>query len=104
MKLIRRFTLERMRTRQIREAPTRSTSFYGSALKGFGMDVTGLGFPMWQEMEDDESAPPHLMDVARGYFFNAKVPVGVDKEFVTQDQRAGCATSSAPRSSPRSTR
>lgn len=85
MKLIRRFTLERMRTRQIREALYAIAHQYGSALKGFGMDVTGLGFPMWQEMEDDEAAPPHLMDVARGYFFNAKVPVNVKKEFVTTD-------------------
>jgi hypothetical protein len=87
MKLIRRFTLERMRTRQIREALYAIDRFYGSALKGFGMDVTGLGFPMWQEMEDDESAPPHLMEVARGYFFNAKVPVGVERQNVTQDER-----------------
>jgi hypothetical protein len=49
------------------------------------MDVTGLGFPMWQEMEDDEALPPHLKDVARGYFFNAKVPVQVDKDFVSED-------------------
>jgi hypothetical protein len=87
MKLIRRFTLERMRTRQIREATYAIASTYGRALKGFGMDVTGLGFPMWQEMEDDEAAPQYLMDVARGYFFNAKVPVAVDKEFVTTDQQ-----------------
>jgi hypothetical protein len=86
MKLIRRYTLERMRTRQIREATYAIASVYGSALKGFGMDVTGLGFPMWQEMEDDEAAPQYLMDVARGYFFNAKVPVAVNKEFVTVDQ------------------
>jgi hypothetical protein len=49
------------------------------------MDVTGLGFPMWQEMEDDEAAPPHLMEVAKGYFFNANVPVGIDKNMVAQD-------------------
>lgn len=83
LKLIRRYTLERMRTRNIREATYAIANTYGRALKGFGMDVTGLGFPMWQEMEDDEDAPPYLMDVARGYFFNAKVPVGVNKDFVT---------------------
>lgn len=87
MKLIRRFTLERMRTRQIREATYAIANMYGKSLKGFGMDVTGLGFPMWQEMEDDENAPPYLLDVARGYFFNAKVPVGVNKEFVTTDDQ-----------------
>jgi hypothetical protein len=36
-------------------------------------------------MEDDEAAPPHLMSVSRGYFFNSKVPVNVDKDFVTED-------------------
>lgn len=87
LKLIRRITMERMRTRQIRESLYAIDRFYGSALRGFGMDVTGLGFPMWQEMEDDEAAPEHLLEVGRGYFFNAKVPVSVDKEFVSVDQQ-----------------
>jgi hypothetical protein len=50
------------------------------------MDVTGLGFPMWQEMEDDEAIPADLKESARGYFFNAAVPVGVDVQMVAQDQ------------------
>jgi hypothetical protein len=37
-------------------------------------------------MEDDQGAPSHLLDVTRGYFFNAKVPVGVDESFVSEDQ------------------
>jgi hypothetical protein len=86
LKLVRRFTLERFRTRMIREVAYAIAWAYGEGLRGFGMDVTGLGFPMWQEMEDDEAAPPYLMDVSRGYFFNAKVPVGVDETFVTKDQ------------------
>jgi hypothetical protein len=49
-----------------------------------GIDITGLGFPMWQEMEDDEVAPPHLLAVAEGYMFNAKVPVGVDPSLVSE--------------------
>lgn len=85
LKLIRRFHLERFRVKTIRQFLYAMGWHYGSRLKGFGMDVTGLGFPMWQEMEDDEDAPKHLMDVSRGYFFNAKVPVGVDKRFVTED-------------------
>ena len=85
MKLIRRFTLERMRTRNLREAFYAIDRFYGDALKGLGIDCTGLGFPIWQEMEDDEEAPAHLLEVSRGYFFNAKVPVDVDKRNVTQD-------------------
>ncbi|MEA2492802.1 MAG: hypothetical protein QOJ29_713, partial [Thermoleophilaceae bacterium] len=86
LKLIRRLTLERFRTRQIREVMYAMSYTYGKALRGFGIDVTGLGFPMWQEMEDDEAVPPHLLEVTRGYFFNAKVPVDVDKSMVSEDQ------------------
>jgi hypothetical protein len=85
LKLVRRIHLERMRTRQIREACSAIDAHFGKALKGFGMDVTGLGFPMWQEMEDDEATSPHLLEVAQGFFFNAKVPVGVDKDHVRKD-------------------
>lgn len=85
LKLIRRIHLERMRTRTIRETLYAIAYAYGTNLKGFGIDATGLGFPLWQEMEDDESAPQHLLDVTSGYFFNANVPVGVDKEYVTTD-------------------
>ena len=90
LKLVRRIHLERMRTRTIREACYAIGAFYGYDLKGFGMDITGLGFPMWQEMEDDEACPPimrpaHEGGVARGYFFNAKVPVGVDRNHVSTD-------------------
>jgi hypothetical protein len=85
LKLFRRIHLERIRTKTLRECLYAIGWHFGGALKGFGMDVTGLGFPIWQEMEDDEECPPRLLEVARGYFFNAKVPVGVDKRFVTED-------------------
>lgn len=90
LKLFRRIHLERMRTRQIREALYYIGEFYGTDLKGFGMDVTGLGFPIWQEIEDDEACPANIRPaheggVARGYFFNAKVPVGVEKSQVRTD-------------------
>lgn len=87
LKLYRRIHLERFRTKQIRQVLYAMGWHYGSNLKSFGMDVTGLGFPIWQEMEDDEDAPKHLMNVSRGYFFNAKVPVGVDKRFVNEDDQ-----------------
>lgn len=85
LQLTRRYTMHRFRTRQIREATYAMAWHYGMKLMAFGMDVTGLGFPMWQEMEDDEAVPPRLLEVSRGYFFNSKVPVGVDKSFVTRD-------------------
>ncbi|MDP3985067.1 MAG: LAGLIDADG family homing endonuclease, partial [Acidimicrobiia bacterium] len=86
LKLIRRYTLHRFRTRQIREALYAIGWHFGGSLHAFGIDVTGLGFPMWQEMEDDEAIPPRLKQVARGYFFNAKVPVSVDRDFITTDE------------------
>jgi hypothetical protein len=55
LKLFRRIHLERVRTKTLRET------------------------------EDDEACPAHLLEVSRGYFFNAKVPVGVDKRFITED-------------------
>jgi hypothetical protein len=82
--LVRRYTLERFRTRQQRQALYAIAWHLGPRLLGVGIDITGLGFPMWQEMEDDEVAPPHLLAVAEGYMFNAKVPVGVDPSLVSE--------------------
>jgi hypothetical protein len=87
LKLFRRIHLERMRTRTIREALYAIGLHYGTSLKGFGSDITGLGFPIFQEMEDDEACPAHLKKVHRGYFFNVKIDVGVDKEHVTTDEQ-----------------
>lgn len=86
LKLFRRITLERMRTRDLRRTLYAIANHFGDDLLGLGMDITGLGFPIWQEMEDDELAPPILMERSRGYFFNAKVPVGVDKRQITTDE------------------
>lgn len=87
LKLFRRIQLWRMRTREQRETLYAIAHTYGKALKGFGVDSTGIGFPLMQEMEDDEAAPEHLIRAMQGFFFNAKVPVGVDKEYVTKDQQ-----------------
>jgi hypothetical protein len=85
LKLVRRITMERFRTRHIVEAWLAIGFAYGPRLAGFGIDCTGLGFPILQAMEDDQGAPAHLLDVTRGYFFNSKVPVGVDESFITRD-------------------
>lgn len=86
LKLLRLYNLQRFRTRQIRETLYCLAYHFGPRLEGFGIDVTGLGFPIWQEMEDDEAVPQRLKQVSRGYFFNAKVPVDVDEDFITRDQ------------------
>jgi hypothetical protein len=83
LRLVRRFKLLRFRQRAIIEAWLAIGYHFGKELMGFGVDSTGLGFPIVQAMEDDQGAPEHLLDVTRGYFFNAKVPVGVSEDFVT---------------------
>jgi hypothetical protein len=87
IKLIRRYMIERFRPKQIREVNYALAYHFGNKLMSYGMDETGLGLPMYQEMEDDENAPPRLLDVSRGYFFNANVPVAVEKEFVIEDSK-----------------
>lgn len=87
LKMLRMYHLWRLRPKQIREATYALTYHLGKKLISFGMDATGLGFPMFQEMEDDEAAPRHLIDVSRGYFFNSMVPVGVNPDFITEDER-----------------
>lgn len=86
LQLIRRITMYRFRQRHIVEAWLAIGQRYGAALKGFGIDSTGLGFPIMQAMEDDQAATPHLAAVTRGYKFNAKVPVHVRPENITHGQ------------------
>jgi hypothetical protein len=83
--LIRRIHMERMRVKTIRFAFYAIFNHFGGAMQGFGVDETGLGFPIFQEIEDDESKPPLMVERFRGYFFNSKVPVGVEKGLLTQD-------------------
>lgn len=85
LKLLRRYTLNRFRERQIREAMYKLGWHFGGRLQGFGIDATGLGFPIFQAMEDDETAPQRLLEVQRGYKFNAQVPVNVEEQYVTED-------------------
>lgn len=84
LKLMRMIHLWRFRERQIREAAYRIDLTYGATLQVFGQDITGLGLPLLQAMEDDEQCPEHLRGVSRGYVFNAKVPVGVDRNYVSE--------------------
>jgi hypothetical protein len=85
LKLVRRFELNRFRQGMIVDVWLAIGFAYGSQLQGFGVDSTGLGFPIVQAMEDNQGAPAHLLEATRGYFFNSKVPVGVDESFVTTD-------------------
>jgi hypothetical protein len=84
LQLVRMFHLWRFREKQIRQVTYRIARQYGLTLRAFGQDITGLGLPLYQAMEDDEECPEHLKEVARGYTFNAKVPVSVDKNYVSE--------------------
>jgi hypothetical protein len=87
LKLVRMIHLWRFREKMIRQVLYHIGFKYGAKLRGVGMDVTGLGLPIFQAMEDDEVAPQHLLDVARGYVFNAKLPIGVDKSLISRDSQ-----------------
>jgi hypothetical protein len=85
LQLIRMFHLWRFTERQIRQCTYRIARKYGLTLRAFGQDITGLGLPLYQAMESDEKCPEHLKEVSRGYVFNAKVPVSVDKNYVSKE-------------------
>lgn len=84
LKLIRMIHLWRFRERQIREVAYHIDMVYGKTLQAFGQDMTGMGLPLFQAMEDDERCPDHLREVSRGYVFNAMVPVAVDETYVSK--------------------
>ncbi len=84
LKLVRMIHLWRFRERQIREVAYRIDRKYGGTLKTFGVDVTGMGLPLLQAMEDDEVCPDHFREILRGFTFNAKVPVAVDESYISR--------------------
>lgn len=83
--LIRKFTLERFRPKEIRAALFAIGWHFGDQLLGVGIDITGIGLPLYQDMGDDELAPKHLLDVTVGYTFNSVIPVEVDPNMCTEN-------------------
>lgn len=84
MKLVRMIHLWRMTEKQIRLVTYKIALMYGKTLRAFGMDITGLGLPLYQAMDADEECPEHLKEVQRGYVFNAKQPIAIDKNYVSE--------------------
>jgi len=81
--LIRMFTLERFTTPQIRAA-IRHLYNWNRKTQGIGLDITGLGFPIFQELQEDEKAPDQdMVQAVRGWKFNEKIPVGIDPSKIT---------------------
>jgi hypothetical protein len=85
LKLRRMFHLWHFREKQIRLVQYIIGFKYMGRLRSNGIDVTGLGLPMFQAMGDDEVAPQTLLEATHGYVFNAKLPIGVDKTLVSRD-------------------
>lgn len=83
LKLVRMIHLWRFTEKQIRQCTYKMALTYGKTLRSFGQDIGGLGLPLYQAMEADEQCPAHLRDISRGYIFNAKVPVAVDSNYVS---------------------
>jgi hypothetical protein len=83
LKLVRKIHLWRFREGQIRQCTYAIALKYGKTLRAFGQDITGLGLPLYQAMEDAKECPEHLREVARGYVFNAVMPIAVNPEYVS---------------------
>lgn len=82
--LVRKFTLERFRPKEIRAALYTIAWHFGEHLLGVGIDSTGIGLPLFQDMQDDEIAPKHLLECTVGYMFNSVIPVEVDENMCTE--------------------
>lgn len=85
LKLVRMIHLWRFREGQIRQCTYRIARQYGKTLRSFGQDITGLGLPLYQAQADAAECPEHLKEVARGYVFNAKMPIAVNPEYVSKE-------------------
>jgi len=49
-------------------------------LVGIGMDITGLGFPIFQDLQDDDDIPaPEMLQKVKGWKFNEKINVHLSK-------------------------
>jgi hypothetical protein len=85
LKLVRMIHLWRFREKMIRMVAYHIGWKYGKRLRAAGWDVTGLGLPLFQAMEDDEVAPQELIEASQGFVFNSKLPIGVDESLISKD-------------------
>jgi hypothetical protein len=81
--LIRRITLERFKSKEIRQLCYQVWKWRQDIL-GIGIDITGLGFPMFQEMESDESYPEEFKQAVRGWKFNEKIEYDVEQRKIEE--------------------
>lgn len=88
LRTLARIHLERISSRDQRVAMGKIADFYRP--RGFGMDRTGLGLPIWSEIM--ESGDIVLAQAMRAYNFSEKIPIAyepVDEDEYDPDNPAG---------------
>lgn len=74
LELLLRVNLQRINTDDQKWVIEQLFEFYGSRLKAFSLDKTGVGFPIWDQL----SRHPRIGKRIYGYNFSEKVVVGFD--------------------------
>jgi hypothetical protein len=86
LRLLMRLHMMRLSAADQAAAINHVFALYGSRLKSLGMDKTGNGLPLWQEMDPvsvgtsmaNRRTPDHVSQRVRGYGFSNKLPVEFD--------------------------
>lgn len=74
LELLTRINLQRINTDDQKAVVEYLFDFYGSKLKVFALDKTGVGFPIWDQLQ----RYPKIGERIRGYNFSEKVPVAFE--------------------------
>lgn len=74
LELLLRINLQRINTDDQKAVIEYIFAFYGSKLKAFALDKTGVGFPIWDQL----SRHPAFGERIYGYNFSEKVPVAFE--------------------------
>ena len=82
LELLTRVHMQRISTEDQMEVIERLFAFYGSKLKAFALDRTGLGFSMWDILEKRSGIGSRIY----GYNFSEKVAVGIEDRELLPDE------------------
>ena len=83
LELLTRINLQRINTDDQKVVVEYLFDFYGSKLKVFALDKTGVGFPIWDQL----SRYPKIGDRIRGYNFSEKVPVAFEDRPLQRNEK-----------------
>ena len=95
LRLLLRLHMMRISAPDQADAVRHVFSFYGDRLRAFGMDKTGNGLPLWQELDPEavgtsvhlRRTPQHIASRIRGYGFSQKVAVEFDDRALKGKER-----------------